>query len=66
MNKVGLRQGMMARVQRRADKTYNKKMEEWSKLNIISNGEKTLGKIEVGQKINDMPVRKVTKLFTRG
>jgi hypothetical protein len=59
-------QGMLARVQRKADADYTKKCEEWVRLQSVSNGNKTLGKVEVGSKIDDFPVRKITKYFSRG
>lgn len=57
---------MMARVQRQADKVYNKKCEQWYKKMEVSDGKKSLGKIEIGEKIDDFPVRKITKFFSRG
>ena len=56
---------MLARVQRKEDRNYEKKCEEW-KLKSISINNKEVGKIEVSQKIDDFPVRKITKYFTRG
>jgi hypothetical protein len=65
MDKSGLRSGMLARVQRKADANYNKKCEEWAKVSAVSDGTRTLGKVEVAQK-DDFPVRKITKFFSRG
>ncbi|MCK9429554.1 MAG: hypothetical protein M0R17_06080 [Candidatus Omnitrophica bacterium] len=65
-SKTNLRSGMMARVQRRADKDYENKCNEWVSMKSVSNGEKTMARVEVGSQVNNFPVRKITKFFTRG